>query len=162
MSDNKPGPITGRVHLLEVQRVLKGTTGRRIVSSEIRDDELFINLKPEKITDAMKFLRDDKGCKFDYLRCLCGVDYRDNITIVYHLYSLKFDTKVTVKVPLPKDNVVVESVTKIWAGADWHERETAEMFGVTFAGHPDPRKLLMKDDYDEHPLKKDFKLDYGD
>lgn len=143
------------------EKTLKAGLGKDIIDISTVYDEIRATLKPEAVGAAMKFLRDDKECRFDYIRCLCGVDYPDCVTIVYHLFSTKHRQKITVYTRLPKDDAKVASVTDVWAGADWHERETAEMFGVVFEGHPDPRKLLLADDNDAHPLRKDFKLDYG-
>lgn len=144
------------------EKTLKNGLGRGVVGIKTVDDEIRVTLSPEVVGDAMKFMRDDKECRFDYMRCLCGVDYPDHVTVVYHLFSTKHRQKITVYTQLPKDNPTVASVTRLWAGADWHERETAEMFGVVFEGHPDPRKLLLMDCNDDHPLRKDFKLDYGE
>lgn len=143
-------------------QILKTGLGKGASEIVTAGEEIKITLKPEAVPEAMKFLQGDKECKFDYIRCLCGVDYPDYVTIVYLLFSTKHRQNISVYTMLPKKNPVVASVTGLWAGADWHERETAEMFGVIFEGHPDPRKLLLTDDNDAHPLRKDFKLDYGE
>ena len=114
------------------------------------------------LLDLMKFLRQDKSCRFDFFSFLTGIDYPDKIVLVYRVASSKHGAAAFVKIPLAKEVATAPSVMKIWAGADWHERETAEMFGVFFEGHPDPRKLLLTEDNDAHPLRKDFRLDYGD
>jgi NADH-quinone oxidoreductase subunit C len=141
---------------------LKKELGANLTDIKTVGEDLFLTIKPESAAAAMKLLRDNKDCRFDYLSCLCGVDYPDAVTIVYHLFSTKNRQKATVKAPVLKSDARIASVTGLWIGADWHERETAEMFGITFEGHPDPRKLLLADDNDAHPLRKDFKLDYGD
>lgn len=147
---------------MSVEQVLrKELTGIK-VEIETGPEETFLTLESASIAGAMKVLRDNKDCRFDYMRCLCGVDYPDYVKIVYLLLSTKTKEKITVYTDVPKDNLRVASVTGLWAGADWHERETAEMFGVVFDGHPDPRKLFLADDNDAHPLRKDFKLDYGE
>ena len=155
-------PAKYHAHLREIQRTLKGAFGQTLLANEPQGDELFVSVKPASIADIMPFLHDDETCRFDYIRCLCGVDYPDNVTVVYHLFSTSSAAKITVKACVPKTKPSIASVTNIWAGADWHERETAEMFGLTFVGHPDPRKLLLTDDNDTFPLRKEFKLDYGD
>jgi NADH-quinone oxidoreductase subunit C len=92
---------------------------------------------------------------FDFLRCLTGVDQQEQgIELIYSLYSFKNRHKIHIKVMLPAEDPTIESITPFWVGADWHEREAAEMFGVTFVGHPNPKHLLLDDDMTIHPLLK--------
>ena len=92
---------------------------------------------------------------FDHLRFVTGVDQMDQgIEIVHSLWSYAHRHALTLKTLVPLIDPHLPSVTAIWAGADWHERETAEMFGVVFDGHPDPRHLLLDDDLEIHPLLK--------
>jgi NADH-quinone oxidoreductase subunit C len=123
--------------------------------------ELKMKATPETLFSLMKHLKKEKECRFDSLMFIGGIDYKENITIVYHLLSIKNGLRATVKTELPVKELKVSSVTGVWPGADWHERETAELFGVEFLGHPDPRKLLLADGDERHPLRKDFKLDWG-
>ncbi len=162
MAENAAPGSKNQTHLLEIERLLKGAHGQALVATEVRNDELFADISPAAVPDIMRWLRDDKSCRFDYIRCLCGVDYPDHVTVVYHLFATKTKSKITVRTDVSKNSPAVSSVTDIWAGADWPERETAEMFGLVFEGHPDPRRLLLTDDNDAMPLRKDFKLDYGD
>lgn len=159
MAEAKQDPKT-QSRLIEVERVLKGAHGRSVQASEIAADELTATIDPASVVQVMKWLRDEPACRFDYLGCLSGVDYPEHVTVVYHLFSTKKRCKMTVKAEVPKAEPSLSSVTGVWAGADWHERETAEMFGLTFEGHPDPRKLLLAEDNDAAPLRKDFKLEY--
>ncbi len=108
--------------------------------------------------DAARVLR---GCKedpslgFDYLRNLCGVDLEaQGIEVVYHLLNMRTKQNVAIKTVAPADDCWVEAITPFWPGANWHERETREMFGVEFVGHPDPRNLLLDEDMTIHPLLK--------
>lgn len=156
----KKEKIKREVHLGEIERILKGKFGRAMLDSRIVDDELVIKLDRERLLDFCRFAHHEEKLSFDYLRCLSGVDYTDHLEVVYHLYSMKYGSKITLKVPLSKDDPVVASATPVWQGADWHEREAAEMFGINFTGHPDPRKLLLPDDFENHPLCKDYKLPY--
>ncbi len=92
---------------------------------------------------------------FNFLRCLTGIDQmEEGIELVYSLFSYTNRHAVHVKVMLPPEDPTIDSVTSVWIGADWHERETAEMFGVTFVGHPNPKHLLLDDDMTIHPLLK--------
>jgi NADH-quinone oxidoreductase subunit C len=96
---------------------------------------------------------------FDMLSCLTGMDNgveANAMEVVYNLYSIPFNHHVMVKVILPRDNPEIDSVAEIWRTANWHEREAAEMFGIKFIGHPDPRKLLLPADWEGFPLRKDY------
>lgn len=147
-----------QVHLTEIERILKGKFGRAMKESQLVGDELVIRLDRESLLDFSGFLLKEKKLAFNYLRCLCGVEWPDHFEVVYHLYSMTNGCKITLKVPLPKDDPTVSSVTLVWHGADWHERETHDMFGIKFEGHPDLRVLMLPEDAKYHPLRKDFPL----
>ncbi len=120
-------------------------------------DEVTVTVKPEQIRQACQLAKTDPRLDFDYLRCLSVVEYKDNYQVVYHLYSTSKRHKTVLKADLPKDNPVVPSVVPVWRGADWHEREGAELFGVTFSEHPHPEKLLLFEDFEgKFPLRKDY------
>lgn len=104
-------------------------------------------------------LNQNPATYFDMLSCLTGIDngtQANTMEVVYNLYSIPFNHHLMLKVTLPRENPEVDSVSDIWRTANWHERETAEMFGVKFNGHPDPRKLLLPADWEGHPLRKDY------
>jgi len=107
---------------------------------------------------GLGMLKNDEGLQFNYLRSLTAVDNEaDGIDVVYHLYSVPKNLNLTVKTTLANDDKIVDTATTVWQAANWLERETAEMFGVTFTNHPDPRPLLMPEDVDmsdTHPLLK--------
>ena len=125
-----------------------------------------------KINEISQFLRDSDNLQFDSLMNLSGVDDNnaENITnedgsvekkggtlsIYYHLYSTKLNHKVTIKVSTDRDNPEIESVVDIWGAANWHEREAFDMFGINFLNHPDLRRILLPDDWDGFPLRKDY------
>lgn len=96
---------------------------------------------------------------FDMLSCLTGIDngpQANTLEVVYNLYSIPFNLHLMIKVILPRENPVVDSVTSIWRTADWHEREAFDMFGITFTNHPDLRRILMPADWEGYPLRKDY------
>lgn len=127
---------------------------------EFRGD-LTIHVKKEEIVNVCQFLRDDPELAFDLVVDICGVDmYRPEgrFEVVYNLYSLKNKRYVRLKVVIDEDNPVVDSVVSIWSGANWHEREAYDMFGITFHGHPDLRRMYMPEEYEHYPLRKDFPL----
>ena len=83
---------------------------------------------------------------------------KDNLAVVYHLYSYVHHHKLVVKVVVPKSNPVVKTVSDVWAAAEWHEREAYDLVGMTFEGHPDLRRILLPEDWEGHPLRKDYKV----
>jgi NADH-quinone oxidoreductase subunit C len=110
----------------------------------------------ESLLGVCRFCRTHEEAQCDYLACLCGVDAGEAIQVVYHLYSLPREHMVILRAAAPKEDCWLDSVTAIWKAANWHERETAEMLGVTFRDHPNPRHLLLPDGWKGHPLRKDY------
>ena len=107
------------------------------------------------IPRVMRAAKDDPRLAFDYLRCLSGIDQMEQgLEVAYNLYSFKHAHNVTIKTVLPADNPELPTVTTVWNGALWHERETHEMFGIVFQGHPDLRPLLLEEGLGYHPLLK--------
>jgi len=117
-----------------------------------------IKVKPDKIVEVMKELRDNPKYDFKVLMNLNSVDYPENFTVVYHLNSLTYLHKVTVKVELDKADPQVPSITSVWNAANVQEREAYDLMGIVFTGHPNLKRILLVDDFVGHPLRKDFKL----
>ncbi len=115
-------------------------------------------VEPARVADVLRVLREDAG--FDLLSDVSAVDWlpRDpRYDLNYHLYSLSSDARLRVKVRLPdEDHPRVPSVVDVYPGAEWHEREVYDFFGIVFDGHPDLRRILMPDDWVGHPLRKDY------
>lgn len=122
--------------------------------------EVSVFVKAEAIVEVARFLRDDERFKFTFLSDLCGVDLGidadPRFCVNYQLTSLTLGLSLRLKVLVPEEPAVVPSVTDIWATANWHEREAFDMFGVEFDGHPDLRRILMPEEFQWHPLRKDF------
>ncbi len=144
----------------EIVALLKERFGDAIVETKTEGVlDPFVVVAPARVRDIAMFLRDDERLKFDSLMCLSGMDYTGGkLGVVYHLDSLALTHKITVKANVPVDNPHVASVAAVWRCADWHEREAFDMFGIIFDGHPDPRRILMPDDWDGYPLRKDYKV----
>ena len=140
----------------DVDRALAGITAR----PERGVLDVIVHIPRDEVIRALRALKRDAALRFDYLRCLTAVDNEDaGIDVVYHLYSTTARHNLTVKTTLPNDDLNVDTATTVWRAANWLERETAEMFGVRFRGHPDPRTLLMPEDMDDtFPLRKDHPL----
>ena len=115
-----------------------------------------IFVPPDNLLPLLEFLKTNDALKLDHLLNLTAVDSLENIVMVYQLYSQKLNEFVTVKVNLPRDEAVVESVTTVFPGAEFEEREVFDLMGVEFLHHPDLRRILMPDNYGAHPLRKDF------
>ncbi|HEX8948363.1 MAG TPA: NADH-quinone oxidoreductase subunit C [Dissulfurispiraceae bacterium] len=121
-----------------------------------------------RIREMLKFLHDTPELYFDLLTDLCGVDYlgkkEPRFEVVYHLFSIKHRHMIRIRAEVPEDDCAIDSVAGIWAGADWHERECFDLMGVKFKGHPDLRRILLPEDWEGHPLRKDYpvKSDLGE
>ena len=101
-------------------------------------------------------LRSNEGFEFDYLFCLTCIDWKTHLTMVYHLTSTIYRHAVVIKAKLDRNNPELETVSDIWRTAEFNEREAYDLFGVQFLHHPDLRRLLLTDDFNGFPLRKDF------
>jgi NADH dehydrogenase I D subunit len=130
-----------------------------LASSEFRGD-LAVTLRPDALVPVCRALRDDPDLRFDMLLDVCGVDYltrAERFDVVYHLYALDSGHRVRLKVPVPESQPQVDSVTPIWKGANWFEREVYDLYGLRFRGHPDLRRILTHDGFgDHHPMRRDY------
>jgi NADH-quinone oxidoreductase subunit C len=124
--------------------------------------ETTIIVPREQIVAACTFLKTAPGLAFNFLADLCGFDRgpeaEPRFEVNYHLFSTTKHHRVRLKVVLSEDDIHVPTVSTIWRTADWHERETYDLFGVIFDGHPDLRRILLPDDWQGHALRKDFPL----
>jgi NADH-quinone oxidoreductase subunit C len=166
----------------EIIAALETKFGERIRAKKTDVLDPFVVVDAADLVEVCRFLRDDPRLSFDLLNCISGVDYFEpdpakaakagftpHLEVVYHLSSIAKRHRFVVKVVLPrwKDDKEgelpeVPSVTSIWRAADWHERETYDLCGVWFIGHPDLRRILLAEDWEGHPLRKDyvFPLEY--
>ena len=125
-----------------------------------RCGELTLEVRTASIVRVITFLRDDTACLFKQLVDVCGVDWpgrEQRFDVVYHLLSLKYNQRVRVKLATDEETPVA-SVTGVFSSAGWFEREVWDMYGVTFSGHPDLRRILTDYGFEGHPLRKDFPL----
>ncbi len=115
-------------------------------------------VKPEAVYEILKTLKTDPELDFDFLECISGFDLGadQSLGIIYHLYSYKKGHAFAVKALLDRAQPEVPSVTDLYRTADWHEREAYDMFGIRFKGHPDLRRILLEDDWEGYPLRKDY------
>lgn len=129
--------------------------------SEFRGDTT-ITVKPGRIVEICKTLRDTPETSFKYLSMIAGLDYlpqSPRFGVVYNLYSHRNHNRVTLKTFLADDSSpAIDSVVPVWSTANWHEREAYDMMGIRFKGHPDLRRILMPNDWVGHPQRKDYPL----
>ena len=129
-------------------------TGKPVTPRTLRGDFLAIDIDNEHLVAVSRFLRDQLG--FDLLSCISGVDMLDHLESVYHMRSTTRNQLLQVKVRIDNEHPEVNSVVSVWPTANWLERETFDMFGIRFTGHPDLRRMLLDDDFDGYPLLKSF------
>ncbi|TAU75940.1 NADH-quinone oxidoreductase subunit C [Rhizobium ruizarguesonis] len=144
--------------LTELASYLGEARGNLIAASQMAYGELTVTTTGENLIALLTFLRDDAKCGFVNLIDICGVDWPQRelrFDVVYHLLSPKKNLRIRVKVATDEDTPV-PSACPVYPGADWFERETWDMYGVLFTGHPDLRRILTDYGFEGHPLRKDF------
>jgi NADH/F420H2 dehydrogenase subunit C len=129
-------------------------TGKELALKSMKGDYLGIEVDRSNLVAVCRFLRDQLG--FDMLSCISGVDMLDHLETVYHLRSLTRKQLLQIKVRLDHEKPEVDSVVSVWPTANWLERETYDMYGIKFSGHPDLRRMLLDDDFEGYPLLKSF------
>jgi NADH-quinone oxidoreductase subunit C len=124
--------------------------------------EITFYVQRDRVLDLCRTLRDDPGLRFELCSAVSGVDYGTDVEqrlhVVYHLLSMTYRRRIRLEVALDVDDPHLPSVVEVYPTADWHERETWDMFGVIFDGHPALTRILMPDDWDGHPQRKDYPL----
>jgi len=115
-------------------------------------------LKKESVVAVCRWLRSDPEMAFDLLSCVSGTDDTKDLWVVYHLYSIPKNHRAVLKVNVGREEPAVESVCPVWKTADWHERETYDMYGIRFDNHPDLRRILLPEDWPGYPLRKDYEF----
>jgi len=123
------------------------------------DPHLYV--EPAHVAAVLQTLRDDAELRFEMLIDVTGIDYKKDapvLGVIYQLLSLSHRARVTLRADVPKVDPAIDTAFPVYPAADWHEREAAEMFGLVFRGHPDPRNILLADDWVGHPLRKDYEF----
>jgi NADH-quinone oxidoreductase subunit C len=146
----------------EIAEKIKGRFPEEVIEVIEFRDQVSVIVKRGRILEICRYLHDDPELFFDHLQDLCGADYHGKkdprFEVVYNLYSIKYRHKIRIRAQVPEDDPSIQSVTSIWVGANWHERECYDMFGIVFKGHPDLRRILLPEDWEGHPLRKDYPL----
>ncbi|WP_371871240.1 NADH-quinone oxidoreductase subunit C [Phytohabitans rumicis] len=128
----------------------------------VHRDELTLHIKPERIAEVCQVMRDDEALRFELCSSVSGADYLGTddrrLHVIYQLTSMTYRRRVRLEVAVSTDNPRVPSVTSVYPTADWQERETYDFFGVVFEGHPNLTRILMPDDWEGFPQRKDYPL----
>jgi NADH-quinone oxidoreductase subunit C len=141
-----------------LRRLLAALPGA-VLATHAEHRDVTASVARDRIVDVMRLLRDDADCAFEMLTDLCAVDYLGEdprFEVVYHLYSLAKNHRLRVKVRVPESDAVVDSLTGLWASANWMEREVFDLYGIRFRHHPDLRRILLYDEFQGYPLRKDY------
>lgn len=146
----------------EMRVLVENGYGGEIVAAKRFRDQDFLTVRKDRIVGMLTLLRDHKDTDYRLVSDILGVDLlgfekEPRFEVVYSLYSPSTYRRIVVKAQVDEDEAI-ETVSGVWPAANWAEREIADMFGIEFANHPDPRRILMPDDWVGHPLRKDFPL----
>jgi NADH-quinone oxidoreductase subunit C len=137
---------------------MKGKFGDAVVELQGEGfSPAFVVVAPAAVKEVSRFLKEDPDLSFDSLMCLSGVDYNDRFAVAYHLYSMKHRHAIGVKAMLPRENPSLSTVDDVWPAANFQEREVFDLFGIGFEGSKDLRRILLPEDWEGHPLRKDYK-----
>lgn len=168
----------------KIEEKLRASLGDKIVSVSEFKGQVSVEAKRDAIVEVCRFLKEDPDLRFDYLSDVCGADMLDfedvssrkaylavehefrpvqvpveeRFMVIYQLTSLGNRTRLRLKVKVDGETPVCPSITSVYPAANWFERETFDMFGITFEGHPDMRRMYMPEEYEYYPLRKDFPL----
>lgn len=115
-------------------------------------------LKGDAVVPVCRWLKTDPEMAFDLCQCVSGTDDTKDLWVVWHLYSVPKNHHAVLKLNVGREEPCAPSVSSIWRTADWHERETFDMYGIRFEGHPDLRRILLPEDWPGYPLRKDYEF----
>ncbi|MGG1329201.1 NADH-quinone oxidoreductase subunit C, partial [Bacillus tropicus] len=153
-------PSVNQPYLNQYVEVIKGKVGEEILIdsyiNKLSKDVPTLVVEPSKYYEVMELLRSHEELAFDYMSELHATDFVTHMEVYVHLFSYGKKQSVAVKVKLDREAPQVESVTALWKGADWPEREAYDLLGIVFKGHPNLSRILMPDDWIGHPLRKDY------
>jgi len=150
--------------IIRVKTLLTAKFGDEVAIVESSGLQPALIINPSLLPQVCLLLRDHADTYFDFLSCISAVDdgtAAGSFTVVYHLASIPYNYRLTIKVIVPNDRQLnnlpsVPSVSSVWRTADWHEREAFDLMGVYFEGHPDLRRILLPEDWEGYPLRKDY------
>ncbi len=153
-----PPPETPPEDLRSIRDALATRFPDAILEEKVFRGEMGLRIRTDLIVDVCRYLRDER--QFNFLSDLCGAHYPTRekpLEVVYHLYSIPNRNYIRLKISLAEGEAA-PTVTGVWGTANWHEREAYDMFGITFAGHPDLKRILLPDDWQGFPLRKEYPM----
>ena len=144
----------------EIHKIVDGKFPGKVLNFASEAVEPWLEVEPDSLHDVMAYLKSEEGLDFNEIMCLRGVDIgvESELGVTYHLCSTAGGSRVTIRVKLYREKPAVSSVSDLWRTAGWHERETYDLFGIAFEGHPDLTRILLPDDWEGYPLRKDYVL----
>jgi NADH-quinone oxidoreductase subunit C len=143
--------------------LLKAQLGDQVLDIGTFRGDTTVTVEPQAIVEACRLLHADPELKFDFLALLTAVDYwpaKPRFAVVYRLFSIDQNVFIGLRVPVAGDEPKVPTIESVFKNANWHEREVYDMFGIRFEGHSDMRRILLPQDWEGHPLRKDYPLGY--
>lgn len=149
--------MTGPELLSAIQAKYPGVVEIPKVQGQARGDELYLSVPADKLVELCRFIRFDPPLSFDFLSFLTSVDWKTHFEVVYYLVSTLHKHKLVLKVRVDDRNAPqVPTISEIWPAADWQEREVFDLMGIKFQGHYNMRRILLPDDWEGYPLRKDY------
>jgi NADH-quinone oxidoreductase subunit C len=149
--------LTSSELLSAVQAKFPGLQEIPKVQGQARGDELYLAVPPSQLVEVCRFLRFDPPLSFDFLSFVTSIDWKTHFEIVYYLVSTLYKHKLVIKVKVEdRNNPEVPTISTLWPAADWQEREIFDMMGVRFQGHYNMRRILLPEDWEGYPLRKDY------
>lgn len=143
----------------EIYTQLSGKFGEQILDfQEEGTQNPTVHIKAKGLRAVFEYLKSDDALQMDSLMCLSGHDPAPDaeLEVIYHLHATELDHYITIKTRVNRETPAVESVATLYRTADWHEREAYDLFGIVFEGHPDLKRILMEEDWEGYPLRKDY------
>ncbi len=149
--------IADELKTIPVVAALTAARPEAVLGGKSDRGELTLEIAPERIVDVCRFLKEDQ--KFVRVSTVTAVDWypeEPRFAVVYHLHSPERNERLRLKCRLPGANPEIDSVTVVWRGANWYERETFDLFGIRFRNHPNLKRIMLPDGWEGHPLRKDY------
>jgi NADH-quinone oxidoreductase subunit C len=143
-----------------IRKVQEKFSGESLTFSDYKN-ECVLQTDKKNIAAICNFLKNDPELLFELCEDITTIDWakrKNRFTVVYHIYSLKNNFRLRIKTDLDESDCSVDSVTSVWKSANWYERESWDMYGIKFNNHPDLRRIYLPEDFEYHPLRKDFPL----